>query len=184
MSPKIVLQGQVFGDLTVVGYAGSKNKRTFWHCGCTCGNICTVRKDLLLKGRKRSCGCKMATNISASLLKDPLASAKNQVFNNYRNGARNRGISFEITKEWFLEQIAKDCHYCGSPPNNIFTELNKRAGQLLYNGLDRVDNAIGYTVDNCVVCCKPCNFAKSTMAHQEFLSWLDRLVAFRGAHHE
>jgi len=45
-----------------------------------------------------------------------------------------------------------------------------------------VDSSLGYVLGNVVPCCSTCNFAKRDMAYQEFLAWLDRLVAYRGKH--
>jgi hypothetical protein len=48
------LTGQVFGRLTVVGYAGSRKGRARWLCECECGNMHTT---VIRKSRKPSCGC-------------------------------------------------------------------------------------------------------------------------------
>jgi len=37
-----------------------------------------------------------------------------------------------------------------------------------YNGLDRIDNAKGYILDNVVPCCKHCNYAKRNMSTEKF----------------
>ena len=42
-----------------------------------------------------------------------------------------------------------------------------------YNGIDRVDNKIGYTLKNCVTCCKYCNNAKKDNDVDEFKEWLE-----------
>lgn len=46
---------------------------------------------------------------------------------------------------------------------------------LLYNGIDRVDSSLGYTVDNVVPCCKLCNQAKNNLSKQEFVDWVKRV---------
>lgn len=48
-----------------------------------------------------------------------------------------------------------------------------------YNGLDRIDNSVGYTEDNCVPCCAVCNRAKNSMGYNEFIEYLDDLIKFR-----
>lgn len=47
--------------------------------------------------------------------------------------------------------------------------------RLIYNGIDRIDNAKGYTIENSVTCCKRCNFAKRNMSYDEFISWGKKL---------
>ena len=52
------LTGQVFGHLTVLGYAGSgrEAKRSYWNCRCECGSELAVDAEHL-KGGQQSCGC-------------------------------------------------------------------------------------------------------------------------------
>lgn len=46
--------GETFGRLTVVARA---NRRSHFHCLCTCGASKDVRSDALRTGNTRSCGC-------------------------------------------------------------------------------------------------------------------------------
>jgi hypothetical protein len=46
------------------------------------------------------------------------------------------------------------------------------------NGIDRADNALGYTVENSVSCCKICNIAKRDLTIEEFIFWGKRLGKF------
>lgn len=48
-----------------------------------------------------------------------------------------------------------------------------------YNGIDRIDDSIGYTIDNCVTCCRTCNWAKGNKDYSEFLFYIDRLIKNR-----
>lgn len=57
MSKKINLLGKRFGRLIVISEAPSVNGRTCWHCKCDCGKEITTKKDNLLQGKTRSCGC-------------------------------------------------------------------------------------------------------------------------------
>jgi hypothetical protein len=61
-SPKPVnssqdLSNQTFGYLTVLGFAGTVNKRRHWFCKCSCGQICAIATSHLLSGDNKSCGC-------------------------------------------------------------------------------------------------------------------------------
>lgn len=51
------LQGQRFGRLAVISYAGSKNGRAVWRCKCDCGNEVDVFSSYLRTGDTQSCGC-------------------------------------------------------------------------------------------------------------------------------
>lgn len=54
------LEGQTFGDLTVLHIAQRqrKNGGIWWTCRCSCGKSCDCPATLLVKGRKTHCGCK------------------------------------------------------------------------------------------------------------------------------
>jgi len=53
-----------------------------------------------------------------------------------------------LTKEQYFELIQKSCSYC-----NYYNEEE-------INGIDRIDNAKGYILENCIPCCKDCNRMK------------------------
>lgn len=55
----IGLLGKVFSRWTVLEYAGTKGKAYAAHylCVCECGTRREVKKEYLLKGKSRSCGC-------------------------------------------------------------------------------------------------------------------------------
>lgn len=58
MTTAVDYVGQKFGNLTVTGRGGKKNRRTFFECVCDCGKTCTVRSDHVRSGHTVSCGCK------------------------------------------------------------------------------------------------------------------------------
>jgi hypothetical protein len=76
-------------------------------------------------------------------------------FSIYRRTAKFRNIGFEINYEDFLKFFNKDCYYCGIKIDGV--------------GLDRIDNTKGYTLDNIVPCCNPCNVAKLTYTAEEYV---------------
>jgi hypothetical protein len=47
----------------------------------------------------------------------------------------------------------------------------------VYNGLDRVDNTLGYLPGNVVACCTQCNGAKLNYTQEEFLFWANQLYS-------
>jgi hypothetical protein len=70
-----------------------------------------------------------------------------------------------------------DCHYCGVSPSMVRV-LPSGRGAFTYNGLDRVDNTLGYMLENVVPCCKTCNIAKGTMPYDDFMAWIGRLIEY------
>ena len=81
----------------------------------------------------------------------------------YRLGAERRGLPFELTPQQFDHLVAQSCHYCGN------------AGP---NGIDRKDNDLGYSVENCVTACLQCNYSKGSHHYDLFRQYIDRLVKF------
>lgn len=74
--------------------------------------------------------------------------------------AKKRGLEWTIPFEIFLELISKCCTYCQGPLPQT------RAG------LDRKDNAMGYTIDNVTPCCTDCNATRSNnFSYEEFLEF-------------
>jgi 5-methylcytosine-specific restriction endonuclease McrA len=99
-------------------------------------------------------------------------SARNNKYLAYRLSAERRGHTFSLTKDEFNILVDRDCEYCGCPPATVWRKENSK---FLCNGIDRVDNSVGYEFHNCVPCCTVCNRAKSTMTKKEFLSWVGRV---------
>jgi 5-methylcytosine-specific restriction endonuclease McrA len=98
----------------------------------------------------------------------------------YRHGSRVRGWEWALGRAEFDRLITSACVYCGSPPLTPYREPGRTYDGFTYNGIDRVDNKLGYVPGNVVTCCKVCNHAKWNMGQAEFVAWLDRVTAYRG----
>jgi HNH endonuclease len=60
MSNYVDLIGQIFGKLTILSSIKVPEKTgAYYKCKCECGNIANIRKDALLTGRSKSCGCRI-----------------------------------------------------------------------------------------------------------------------------
>ena len=80
----------------------------------------------------------------------------------YKDAAKDRGMVFDLTKDEFETFWQKPCHYCDSPIKTI--------------GIDRKDNSIGYTLDNCLSCCITCNRGKRESTYEEFIEYCKRMA--------
>lgn len=81
---------------------------------------------------------------------------------NIKTDATNRGVEIEVSDAVLLNLIHGDCVYCGASATPL-------------NGVDRVDNTLGYVAGNIVSACKMCNIAKNNHSVDEFLSWIERV---------
>ena len=87
------------------------------------------------------------------------ANTSNQIYcNNYMNSANKRNIEFKLTKYEFNNIIINPCYICG-----------KQVNQNHKNGIDRFDNNLHYTIDNCRSCCGECNFMKNNFVYDEMI---------------
>lgn len=105
--------------------------------------------------------------------------AFNGLFRNYLESAKIRGYEFIISKEEFKNLTKMDCHYCGSSPSNTrkHGRLDSKYPSIyIYNGIDRVNNSIGYRIDNCVPCCTLCNKMKKANNADMFIKHAIRIA--------
>lgn len=160
-----------FGSLLVL----ERNKGK-WYCKCDCGMYTWASGAHLRAGNRTSCGCKK--------VKPKGEAAFNDLYGRYRYRAtRVLNVPFELQKTEFKAIIEKPCLYCGALPEKEMKTRGVRRGKrkqyngsFLFNGLDRVDNDLGYTSGNVVSCCEICNKAKRDLSDKDFKLWIQRLV--------
>lgn len=72
----------------------------------------------------------------------------------------------------FKAMLFQPCHYCGRVPEiPLKQKLRNRSIHVGFrNSVDRIDNSIGYTKENCVACCALCNRMKSDLTPEEFIA--------------
>ncbi len=168
------LTGWRFGQLTVQRRAPDRitsggNAKVCWFCECTCGRTKSIPALSLTVGNTRACGigrCRYPLSPGEAALHD--------VVNTYRNAARKRGLAWELSLEAVTELVRRDCHYCGAPPSRRRKVSGN--GELVWNGIDRVDSSLGYVSGNVVPCCRVCNNAKGTLSKAEFVAWIRRVA--------
>ena len=89
---------------------------------------------------------------------------KQEMFNNleryykeYITNAAKRYLDISITFDEFSELVQQKCYYC---------DYHKKGET---NGIDRINNDIGYILSNCVPCCETCNYMKAFYHPQFFV---------------
>jgi hypothetical protein len=168
--------GDKFGRLTVVESAGSSSgKQRLWICKCSCGNTVTVTATAL-NGKSRptkSCGCLRIEICQAARRGLKGASGQSKLYKAYTAGAKKRNLKWDLSKSDFRRLTQLYCHYCGAAPSQV-SRRSGTHGDYVYNGLDRVDNKLGYLLSNVVACCGDCNLAKRARELGDYLTWLKR----------
>lgn len=182
MGKMIDLLNQTFGKLKVISHEGShpKNQGNLWLCKCSCGTFKTYLTSTLRAGRAISCGCVRNERIGNFKRLPGDLTGKNRLIAIYRKSAKKRNLSFEITEKHFFILTKQKCHYCGVEPFNSTKTIAPRGKvPYIYNGIDRIRHDTGYTIENCVPCCRPCNLAKNIHSYDVFIQYLDRITKFR-----
>ena len=82
---------------------------------------------------------------------------------------QKKQVAIQRNKSWDLSRIdaakllTQECSYCSFK------------GDINEMGIDRIDSSLGYESNNCVSCCKTCNFAKNSMSVEDFKSWITKI---------
>lgn len=137
---KYNLVGQSFGFLTVVEKSEEKsqNRNYLWKCECVCGEDVLASSTTLLKGEKKSCGCKTKAETSGT------------------HGMS--GTPTHTTWRTMIERCTKPYHKSYQRYKNVpidpkwmtfegfFEDMGERPEGM---SLDRKDNSLGYCKENC-----------------------------------
>lgn len=91
------------------------------------------------------------------------ANPTRNAINCYRKRAERKGLPFSLEESRFAELVKASCVYCGAEAKPI-------------NGIDRLDNAMGYVEGNVVTACVVCNRAKQCQSRQQFEVWILRVA--------
>lgn len=89
-------------------------------------------------------------------------------FSNLKKSAVRRNIEVDINLSDYIKLLKDNdylCYYCGD-------EVKDSTG----GNLDRVDNKIGYNLQNVRVCCKVCNTMKSVMDEVDFYNHINKII--------
>ena len=168
------LTGRVFGRLIVLRRTNNdvEQRKSRWLCQCECGNEIIVIGTSLTSYHTMSCGCLQKESCQL-----PKTEASfNLYYGRYVTSTNKTDRRFDLSKDQFRKITSSDCYYCGRGPTEISSKAHQQCnGAYKANGIDRIDNAKGYTIDNCVPCCTPCNIAKATRTSKEFKEWSVRL---------
>lgn len=169
----------------VIDYSHKIKKHLYYKCICkNCNQEIIVRKDNIFSTIK-SDSCPLCRKNdgnnkikhSGNHHKPSIKSVFNRYLYIYKRNAKSRGYNWELTDDEFELLIKQPCHYCGAEPK-IFPSLekyNKTNSPYLVNGVDRKDNTLGYTKDNCVTCCPRCNQMKMSESYNDFLEHIHKI---------
>ena len=82
----------------------------------------------------------------------------------YKASAKKRNIEFKLNDDKCFELFNNKCYYCLD-----FNEIT---------GIDRIDSNKCYEDENCVSCCKQCNFMKNSTEQSKFIQLCEHIATF------
>lgn len=82
----------------------------------------------------------------------------------YQRSAGLKQLPFEMTQDEFERVVKNPCKYCGIIQDKGF------------NGIDRLDSSVGYTMENIVSCCSMCNYMKNTVSATVFVRRAEHIL--------
>lgn len=147
---------------------------------CECGRTKEVQLNNVIGGHSVCCGfnpCKIPYNKNNRSVE----TTYNSLFYAYKKGATDRGYDFELTRDEFKSFLDKNCYYCDSEPSNVYQIKNSKTGEvragipIIYNGIDRLDNSVGYTMENSITCCETCNRMKTNHELKFFINHINKI---------
>ena len=85
-------------------------------------------------------------------------------YKSYQKRAEKKNILFNLSEEEFNTINNNNCYICG-----------KKNSEEHKNGIDRFNNSIGYTIENCRSCCFECNHMKKDLQFSYFIKHLENV---------
>jgi hypothetical protein len=173
------LTGNVFGEMTVLGFAGYSNPKTgrprpTWRIRCSCGVEKIMLSTTLRNTKVKSCGHMRGKNT----LPDN-AGAINLRYGQYKKSAKKAGREFLLSIDDFTKLISSNCVYCGACPSSVVKARGVYQIDFWYNGIDRVNNDEGYRLSNAAPCCVTCNLMKRSMTADNFIAHIRRISNYQ-----
>ena len=131
----------------------------YWWFRCDCGTVKEILPSNTTRKKNgiKSCGCLAKSKHHGKIW-------LTRMIYDYKKHAEKLGVPYELSREWFEALTNNACVYCGDSARSRF-----------HNGIDRADPEKGYTLDNCVSCCKVCNYMKRKLSVTEFVSHIHKI---------
>lgn len=184
--------GMRFGKLVVTGIAqpyirkSSKTRLPELSYKVTVKCDCGLYEEHFphrLKSKIKQCHCctKKAAHINPNRkpIKLKVHTPEMALYNKYATSTYHRhksvGNAVLTFNEW-LKISVLNCFYCGKEPIFVSPYRGRNIVKGMFmNGIDRVDSKIGYIPENCVPCCRQCNYSKHLMSLEEFKTHITRI---------
>ena len=155
---------------------GRQITRVYYNCICDCGTEKVIIRNSIINRFAKGCGCVSKEKRLSLILENNTDKISKYLYNNLKASCKYINREFKLSFEEYKLLILKNCHYCKIPPIKLCNKAEvKKYGDFYYNGIDRMDNSIGYIFENCITCCYICNRGKSNMKYEDFLNYIKHI---------
>lgn len=154
MGKFVDLKGMVFTRLTVLerSYEKKSDKQTFWKCQCHCGNVTTVNSRHLKAGNIKSCGC-LNLEINSIRMKGNNYGFKHGLYEHPLRFIRKSMIHrcYNSNNRFYKNYGGRGIAVCEQWKNSLedFVSWSIEKGWVKGLSIDRIDNDLNYTPENC-----------------------------------
>jgi len=170
---KVDYTGSEFGDLTCVGPSA---RRRYWVFQCKCGNR-LERVPSNLKINKYN-ACRECLSGSGTWSWSGYGEIPQDVFNTIHNGAKAKGLEFNVTIEYLWELFLKQNRRCVFTGEELFFNKTYRTKTLKTASLDRIDSSTGYIPGNVQWVHRDVNKLKKNFSDARFVEICKRVAKF------
>ena len=143
------LTGKVFGKLKVICIDEERsNRKTYWMCECKCGNLKSVRSDIL-QTSQTSCGCGKYERLKGNTYQRTHNMSKTRLYKIWQGIKRRTGQSKStLHNRTYFEKNIQMCDDW-NVSFETFYEWAINNGYKENLSIDRIDNSGNYDPNNC-----------------------------------
>lgn len=164
------LIGKRYGNLLITEDLGF-DKYHIVKCLCDCSNVVNkVAYDNLRTGHTKSCGCLRYKLIGASY-----RGVTSTYWSRVKRCARKRDIEFNLSMEEAWNVLNAQNYRCSFTGKVLTLSTRSSKGNA---SIDRIDNSLGYVVNNIRWVDKEVNLMKSNFDDKRFLGWCELISSY------
>lgn len=175
---------KVFNKIKVLSYSHQikvgKNKRNYYNVLClNCNNETKMREDKFTdKLPNNNCSlCVKNCDGFGAKKKGSSETVYKNIYSRYKYSAKIRNYEFNLSYEKLKDIVSRDCFHCGSEPIETLKSkyINTTDIPVKHNGIDRMNNELGYSDFNSLPCCSMCNIIKRNLSLDDFISHIHKI---------